>query len=300
MNKIFILTFFFIFTSCSSLVNRKKTAEYTIFTSLDGAKVYRSDGKDLGETPLVMKWEDVEEVIDGNFVSLIVDKPGYFTRVIFFDASQSVNLKIDLEIDRDYKDKRKNEIQTELSFTRERNQELISINKTYQNDIAQYKKQQEVILNNMSLLAAKSEEKTFDPSSLLKELTSKIGSSTPNAVNASINKPAKARKTKTVYKKILYPQMKTNSVIRQLLSAQFLIINSNLAKARELVLKIEEKHPRVGALYTLLAYIDSVEGNRARAKKYLKKSLAIDRNDVMAKRMLKIISQPKRIPAKNE
>jgi tetratricopeptide (TPR) repeat protein len=332
MYRIMLLVFLiFTFISCSLIGERTSSAEYTIFTSVEGAKVFRADGKDVGETPLVLNWKDIEDVVDGRFVSFLIEKPGYFTRVVFFDASNSINLKIDLDIDKDYKEKRKSELRTEVKFLIDKNKYLLDQKKYFIETIDNYKKQQVNYDENMELLRSRLSVSSFQKTELkatvpiiavpnlssikytnlvavrqieghkseLNLLSTQLNQCrvSKSIINKKVKKNIKPNRCPAARVKY-YPAPRTNKIIRELLKAQFLIINNEFKEARLLILNLEEDNPKVAALYTLLAYIENNDGNLVKARRYLKRSLSIDKNDKMAKRMMKMISLPYRTPAK--
>ncbi|GEM_PF-4805111 len=317
----FIITLsFFALASCSLLGERSPNAEYSLYTSVPGANVYRSDGKIIGQTPLVLGWTDVEDVIDGRFVSFIVEKSGYFTRVVFFDATDSVNLKIDLAVDKEYLAKRKELVMMEIETVREKNDNLLAQKVLMSEAIASYKKNEEMYLKNMEVLTgrlkesdlqlAQMKDESFNRSiasakvnvdvatkSVQPEVLAEIVPVTPNKKEVEVDTPrpqdkkvVKESSKSTVTKVVYYPTPQTNALIRELLTVQFLIINNDYKSARDLILRMEQKNPKVAALYTLLAYIETKEGRIPKAQGYLKKSLMIDGKDDMAKRLLEVIS----------
>ncbi len=314
-------------SSCSLIGERSITAEYSLFTSVPGANIYRADGEVVGQTPLMLKWADIKDVADGRFVSFIVEKPGYFTRVVFFDVTDSVNLKIDLEVDRKYKEKRQKMAKKEIIHLQEKNEYLREQTKYLSHSIESFKKQESRFIKNMEILQARLRSSEIQLSDAKKH-DGRLPSSIFNVANSKIEPPkekhtALASKHTSSYQKEVeylllekklnqcslekskqvssqkrcpaskvkyFPPPRTNIIIRELLMAQFLIINNDFQKAKELILLLEEKNPNVAALYTLLAYIESTTGNIKKAKRYLRKSLSIDSKDKMAKRMVKMIS----------
>jgi tetratricopeptide (TPR) repeat protein len=323
----FILFSVFSFEGCSLLSGRSPTSEYSIFTSIPGASVYRADGKSLGQTPLVLGWEDVSDTIDGRFVSFLIEKPGYFTRIIFFDATDSINLKIDLEVDKEFTRRKRKLITLEINNLKEVNGHLLEQKKYLTEAIDNYKQQDIVYQENMNILNTRLESVEAELLSARNEVVNKskvcknvnkVVTSTPKATVLPVQSVSVLRsnleneirlkllRDKSFIKKRInqkrcpaakvkyFPAPKTNLIIRNLLTAQFLIMNSDFSKAKKVMLKLEEKNPKVAAIYTLLAYIETVSGHVKKAKRYLKKSLAIDKKDKMARRMLEMISVNKK------
>jgi tetratricopeptide (TPR) repeat protein len=301
MKKLFILLTILTFSSCSLLGEKEIGAEYSIHSSIAGANVYRPDGKIIGQTPLDLAWEDVKDFADGRFVSFIIEKPGYYTRVVFFDASESVNLKIDLNVDKDFKKNRVKIAELKLEHEKVKNSHLKEQNSLLKISLADLKKQLNQYNQNMLRLQARLESANIKIQEL-HEVTKVGGVNTkvlnlPMKTNFSVTrtpacKEVKQRKCpKVKVLKKFYPSKETNEIVRELLTAQMLIINKDYAKAKNYILGIEERYPRVAAVYTLLAYIEINQGNKKKAKFYIDKSLRLDRNDQMAKRMLTLLAQ---------
>ncbi len=298
--------------SCSLVGERVPNAEYSIFTSVSGANVYRADGKVVGQTPLMLKWEDVADVVDGKFVSFLVEKPGYFTRVVFFDATDSVNLKIDLDVDREYKNKRHELALQQLKDLQEQNAILVEQKNYLKESVDQFKKDQNKYIENMEKMSLElkgREEKLHlmqvDQASRVPASVGPVSDVTYNDQRSqtrdadlqileyklkecTAQKNNKSNSVKITAK--YFPPPKTNAIIRELLTAQFLIISKKFDQAKKIILDLETKNPEVSSLYTLLAYVEMQNGSIDRAKKYVKKSLAIDGKDSMAMRMREMIS----------
>lgn len=332
MKKIRVLNIFFmgiILSSCSLLGEKELSTEYSIFTSVEGANVSLTDGKSLGQTPIVLGFEQVKDHVDGRFVSFFIEKPGYFTRVIFIDVTKSVNVKIDLGVDKEYALKREKEVITRNKYLEEKHK-LFKDQKNFLVDsIENYKKQLSLIQENNRLLekklhsaeykvslyqardneelkrlkqknkvVIKDNEKDNIGSLITKNLASQFNLEIKK-VNQELNlckktlslkqpNGAKVNRCPSAVKKY-YSSGKNNRIIRELLTAQFLLLNDQDDAAKEVIIKAEKGYPGVSAFYTLLAYIESSQGNTQKAKKYLKKSLSLDRNDQMARRMLQAI-----------
>jgi hypothetical protein len=306
-----LVTLLFLGPSCSMFGERSPTAEYSLHTSTPGANVYRSDGKVIGQTPLVLGWKDIEDVIDGRFVSFLVEKPGYYTRVVFFDATDSVNIKIDLDIDKQYREKRKEVSEVENEHLKDKNKFLLEQKELFVQSISDYKSQLQSYQTNMNALQKKLKYSEFKVREAKKDGTKlksvvplnlkptpvimkshkeKVVMSCPKVevISQRVESSKICPKVKTLSK--FYPKSKTNQIIRELLAAQFLIMNNEFPKARNMILELEKVHPHVGVVYTLLAYIEVKSGNSKKAKRYLRKSLQLDRRDKMAKRMMNMLS----------
>lgn len=323
-----------IVSSCSLIGEKELNTEYTIVTSVEGANVSFADGKPAGQTPLILGFEQVKDYVDGRFVSFFIEKPGYFTRVVFIDITRSVNVKVDLDVDKKYSLKREKEIVLRNRYLEDKQKFYEHQKKFLMDAIGNYKKQLELVQENNVLLEKKLKSSDYKLSlyrarddQKLKELKQKnmaiksdeninglLGKNLASQFNLEITKAnkelafcqgqlrlnQKAHHVKVVAPmrcpssvKRYYSGPKSNKIIRELLTAQFLLLNNQVQQAKNVILKAEKGFPGVSAFYTLLAYIESSQGNNVKAKSYLKKSLHLDRNDQMAKRMLQAINEKK-------
>lgn len=305
--KITLLMTLLLSSGCS-LFSFGYKAEYKVETSMVGADVYLSNGVLMGQTPLDLTWESLSEVIDGRFVTIIIKKDGYFTRVVLFDTSDSVNIKIDLKVDKNFKElmvkeshnrelmlkakieanESKNRvISNENQITRIRNEKiqikneklqksLDAYHEKYQQLLADLEKSESINSNlNVSLKSTK-----FDLKSAL------VRPAIKTQLNCTEKKTAKVKARRCPASIVkYYPNKRMNGVITDLLGIQFLIINGKLNEAKKKILKVEEKHPQVAALYTLLAYVEMQSNKFTEARKHIRRSLVLNKHDKMANRM---------------
>lgn len=268
----FALLLLMTFTSgCALIWPKMNQAEYRIETSMLGAEVYLANGKLIGETPLDTTFEQLSEVIDGRFATIIIKKDGYHTRVVLFDITDSVNIKIDLSIDKEFKtlmvsdtvkrevmlrDKVKNLeerlriLKHESKIKKERNDKLSKI-------VEEYHKKYETILAEIDKVSASNRKLSRDLASTEAEVEkTKLTVprpllNVPGVEVSDTNQLSCPETVKTVVKykdkkcpKAIvkhYPLKRMNVIITDLLGIQFLIINGKLAEAKKQILELEEK-----------------------------------------------------------
>ncbi len=274
-------------TSCA-LFNEVNN-EYTIRSSKVGARVFSQSGKLLGNTPIHLGFEEIKDAIDGKFATLVIQKEGYNTRVLMFDISDSVNVKIDLEIDKNYSTAINDGLYKVITKLEKDNEKLFQQNikltqevshtqgrsSTYQEQIRKLQMQESLLLEKIKGLTQLGKISSKQPLSV-----SRVPASMP--VKSPVCKD-------TVIKRVPYKSKDLDQVISKVLGVQFMIIKGDYKTAKKEILTLEEKYPRFSTIYTLLGYVEMQERNFPKAYRYLKKSLRLNKDDQMAKRLMVMV-----------
>lgn len=305
LKKIQLIVPFLLMTSCALFTEVNN--EYTIRASKNGAKVFSKSGKLLGTTPAHLSFEQIKNTIDGKFATLLVQKEGYNSRVIMFDITDSVNVSIDLEVDKTYSTNIRDglyvmieKLEKANSKLQQKNTELIKMishadgKSTALEEKVQLLKNQENILleriKNMITYQDKLKNVKF-----LTDVEPVVKPKSYSMTYKNLCREKIINKTcpKTRIRKVNYSTKQMDSIISKLLRVQFMLIRGEFSEARENILSIEEMHPNIATVYTLLAYIEMQSRDYAKAKKYLSQSLKLNKNDSMAKRMLAVLDVKK-------
>lgn len=251
--KILLSIFTVLLTSCAKLDLTPK-AEYKIDSTRKKSVVKNKQGEVLGYTPLLLQEKDLKESIEGKFAILYVEKDGFLPRVLVFDSSESLSAKINLELD---KDKRRSEI--------------------------------DLLRDHVSTLKSQLDKRSspHKNSTPRDQCRPEQKANRPVITNQSVPLPQKTRtkiviKEKPIYKK----QVVTKKFpVQEILLVQYQIIAGEMQKARKRLLELETAHPDISEIYSILAYLEYKAGNVTKAKKYLKKSLKINKKDLLAMRL---------------
>jgi tetratricopeptide (TPR) repeat protein len=250
------LTFILLISCSCSQIGLRPQVEYKITSSRKGTIVKSLKGRTLGETPLYLHKKDLKESINGAFIILYLQKDGYIPRVLMLDANKSINAMVNLEQDKNFKKGEKHYLNTTIKQLQKKLGHI-------QSGINQNRK---LIGSTVKLFSNKETQKNKPFSSYYK--------------NVSPQKRHKKHIIKTVVKK--FP-------IQEILIAQYYIISGDLKRAQKKLFDIEEKHPNVSEVYSMLAYIEINIGNNIKAKSYLDKAFKINKNDLLAQRLRQAI-----------
>lgn len=280
MNSIYInLLILFSLTGCSLYKKVVTLPKYSIVTSVKGANVYSSKGKLLGQTPLKFGYKEIQDGIDGEFATLILEKDGYLSRVVFFEAERSVELKIDLKRDEFFQDNK-------YKLLEGRN-ELLSNENLF---LKEKLKSSNSLLVSAKVSANSSKEKTANQNRV---------NNTKVKSTQKVNKNKKYRKNKKVVSRknikrnrfLSYEGNLSTDLINKFLEIQNLINLRNFSQAKHDLYEVDKKRPNLATTLNLLAYIELESGNYNTARAFLDRTEMLKKSDVMTKRLFDLLNK---------
>jgi hypothetical protein len=244
--------------------------KYSIVSSVKGANVYTAKGKLLGQTPLRIEFKDIQDGIDGEFVTLIVEKESYHTRVIFFEAERSVELKIDLRRDDFFQDNK-------YQILKSRNSLL-----TKENSFLKMKVESssELILQHVNKV--KEDKTAFADAKMIKKIKPIVIKKTKPLVRKKITKNKK--KVSRSYRKKVGSI--TPELINEFLLIQSLINKRKFGQAKHDLYEIDKKNPNLTTTLNLLTYIELESGNYNLAEVLLDRTISLGKKDTMTDRLV--------------
>ena len=264
ITKIILLLSLISLSGCSLYKDMVSLPKYRLSTSVKGANVYNSKGRLLGQTPMILAYKDIKDSLDGEFVTLILEKESYLSRVVFFESERSVELKIDLKRDEFFENNRYRLLEGRYELASKENLFLKEKIKSTE-DILDKRKVESV------------EVKPTIERAKIKQV---------------ISKPISIEKNKKSYKPIRKKNVNlSSSVINKFFIVQNLINKRNFKQAIHNLFEIDRKYPDLTTTLNLLTYIELEKGNYNTAKVYLKRITALKRSDVMTKRLYLLLNK---------
>jgi hypothetical protein len=289
MLKCFYVFCFMNLLSCSLYKSMVALPKYSIVSSVKGANVYTAKGKLLGQTPLRIEFKDIQDGVDGEFVTLIVEKESYHTRVIFFEAERSVELKIDLKRDEFFQDNkyqimksRNSLLAKENSFLKMKIDSSNELMLRHVNKLEDKKEDKKIVAKAPENTIVKSEnEKTLQSSSQKKVFKKKK------------NRSKKVSRNKKVPKGYF---SKRNGNLRPELINEFLLVQSLINKrkfdqAKHDLYEIDKKNPNLTTTLNLLTYIELESGNYNLAQVLLDRTISLGKKDTMTDRLVTLLNK---------
>lgn len=241
--------------------------KYSLTTSVNGVNVYSAKGDLVGQTPLILKKEDISKALEGDFVTLILEKEGYLSRVVFFEASKSVELKIDLKRDKFFQDNK-------YMLLQSRNKVLSDENDFLKRENDHYKENHKETPKKVKIITIKDEP-----------IKKKSVVSVPK--RKTIEKVKKRFKRKG---KLISHQKKYNSkLMNKYLYIQKLINYRDFKTAKNELFEVDKKYPNMPTTYNLLAYIEIEKGNYRSARNLLDRSVFFNKNDSVTNRLMEAL-----------
>lgn len=287
-------------------ISSQASQEYFVKTSVPGVNIYRTDGKNIGLTPLLVTHEMVKDQIDGYFLTLLLTKEGYNDRIVMFDTRESVSLNVDMYFDKDLKTGQydimleKNKLlkaqieQLEMklgqqsSTMQEQNKLILELRRDL---IAESMKDQK----SSKLHQTKGLEKTHHTRGRdvkKKKLTRSIASIS-KAFTASSQNNVSIKKHNSLMRKYQKLRDSQNELTQKILEVQYLILSQKYQQAKKELYSLEQKYGHIASLYTMLAYVEMKTHDYKMAKKFLNKSLSLNKKDKTALRMMEMIEYDK-------
>ncbi|MFT6630499.1 MAG: hypothetical protein ACJAS4_000437 [Bacteriovoracaceae bacterium] len=256
--------------------------KYSIVSSVKGANVYTAKGKLLGQTPLRIEFKDIQDGVDGEFVTLIVEKESYHTRVIFFEAERSVELKIDLKRDEFFQDNKYQIMKSRNSLLAKENSFLkMKIDSSNELMLRHVNKDKEIV--------AKAPENTI----VRPEIEKTLKSSSKKKIFKKKKLKKKIVRNKKVPKGYL---SKRNGNLRPELINEFLLVQSLINKrkfdqAKHDLYEIDKKNPNLTTTLNLLTYIELESGNYNLAQVLLDRTISLGKKDTMTDRLVTLLNK---------
>jgi hypothetical protein len=282
MLKCFYVFCFMNLLSCSLYKSMVALPKYSIVSSVKGANVYTAKGKLLGQTPLRIEFKDIQDGVDGEFVTLIVEKESYHTRVIFFEAERSVELKIDLKRDEFFQDNKYQIMKSRNSLLAKENSFLkMKIDSSNELMLRHVNKDKEIV--------AKAPENTI----VRPEIEKTLKSSSKKKIFKKKKLKKKIVRNKKVPKGYL---SKRNGNLRPELINEFLLVQSLINKrkfdqAKHDLYEIDKKNPNLTTTLNLLTYIELESGNYNLAQVLLDRTISLGKKDTMTDRLVTLLNK---------
>ena len=279
MLKCFYVFCFMNLLSCSLYKSMVALPKYSIVSSVKGANVYTAKGKLLGQTPLRIEFKDIQDGVDGEFVTLIVEKESYHTRVIFFEAERSVELKIDLKRDEFFQDNKYQILKSRNSLLTKENSflkmKVDSSNELMLRHVNSAKEDRLDAADGKKPIIISKNQKLVEPSTKKTILKKKVTRNKKIARSHYIRKYGDLR-----------PEL-----INEFLLVQSLINKRKFDQAKHDLYEIDKKNPNLTTTLNLLTYIELESGNYNLAQALLNRTISLGKKDTMTDRLVVLLNK---------
>lgn len=272
MKLVVLLCIFISFSSCSIFKSWQKPKSYEIRTSVKGTNVYNIKGKLLGQTPLLLKFEDVQNHVEDEYVSLILEKDGYLSRVVFFDTGRNLNLRVDMKRDKFFQNNK-------YRLLKEHNNLLLLKNDFLRSQLEVVNQKSSKDFKKTEMLNKMKQKSSSNARKFLKKNNKKRSASNKNITNRN-----RLKLTQQIQPK---PQ---KTYVNEFLEIQELINQRSFSRAKQDLYMIDKEAPNLPTTINLLAYIEMEMGDYRKATLYLERLTKLKKGDVMTQRLKDLLT----------
>lgn len=272
MKLVVLLCIFISFSSCSIFKSWQKPKSYEIRTSVKGTNVYNIKGKLLGQTPLLLKFEDVENHVEDEYVSLILEKDGYLSRVVFFDTGRNLNLRVDMKRDKFFQNNK-------YRLLKEHNNLLLLKNDFLRSQLEVVNQKSSKDFKKTEMLNKMKQKSSSNARKFQKKNNKKRSASNKNITNRN-----RLKLTQQIQSK---PQ---KTYVNEFLEIQELINQRSFSRAKQDLYMIDKEAPNLPTTINLLAYIEMEMGDYRKATLYLERLTKLKKGDVMTQRLKDLLT----------
>lgn len=283
--KYLLLINFVLMQSCALYKSFTTKPQFKITTSENGVGIYSLKGDLIGETPANLSYKDIEGYIDGDYVTLVLDKPGYHNRILYFDTLKSLEIKIDLKQDKNFNLSKQSLLEEKINILKKHNKLLEDTITDLRNESKLKLTQSKNNPNDMQLDAIQEAQSVLlTQSKIIEEkLAGKSNVRSPASIQvAKISKKLKTKK-KRRYQNINKKLMGTY------LDIQNLIHLGSLEIAKQKLLEVDAKYPNQATTSNLLAYIEIESGQYEVAHNILNRLVKLKEADQLTSQLLDLI-----------
>lgn len=272
MKLVVLLCIFISFSSCSIFKSWQKPKSYEIRTSVKGTNVYNIKGKLLGQTPLLLKFEDVQSHVEDEYVSLILEKDGYLSRVVFFDTGRNLNLRVDMKRDKFFQNNK-------YRLLKEHNNLLLLKNDFLRSQLEVVNQKSSKDFKKTEMLNKMKQKSSSNARKFQKKNNKKRSASNKNITNRN-----RLKLTQQIQSK---PQ---KTYVNEFLEIQELINQRSFSRAKQDLYMIDKEAPNLPTTINLLAYIEMEMGDYKKATLYLERLTKLKKGDVMTQRLKDLLT----------